>query len=159
MALLDVNALVALAWDSHVHHATMRAWMSSSGRRGWETCPLTESGFVRVSSNRKVLPSAIGVEAARTVLEALRAAPGHRFLTDDVSICDEDVPAMHGHRQVTDAHLLTLARRRGVALLTFDAAIVALGGGRDVELLTTGEPIETTAVERRLNDSGRAVGA
>ena len=71
MALLDVNALVALAWDSHVHHAAVRAWFSTNSRDGWSTCPVTESGFVRVSSNPKVLPSPIGVAAARGVLSAL----------------------------------------------------------------------------------------
>jgi toxin-antitoxin system PIN domain toxin len=136
MALLDVNALVALAWDSHVHHASIRTWFAANSSAGWATCPLTESGFVRVSSNPKVLPSAIGIDAARAVLTALRAADGHRFLTDDVSLSDDDVPAINGHRQVTDAHLLTLARRRGVRLVTFDAGIVALARGRDVELLT-----------------------
>lgn len=135
MALLDVNALVALAWDSHVHHARMRAWFAQSAARGWETCPLTESGFVRVSSNPVVLPSAIGVAAAREVLTALRAAEGHRFLEDDVSLSDGDIPTMHGYRQVTDAHLLTLARRRGVRLVTFDAGVRELGKGRDVEVL------------------------
>ncbi|HWC85012.1 MAG TPA: type II toxin-antitoxin system VapC family toxin [Solirubrobacteraceae bacterium] len=137
MALLDVNALVALAWDSHVHHATIRSWFAANSSSGWATCPLTESGFVRVSSNPKVLPSPIGVEAARTVLKALRAAEGHRFLADDVSMAEDDVPTLHGHRQVTDAHLLALARRRGVRLVTFDAGIPSLAGGRDVELLTT----------------------
>jgi uncharacterized protein len=137
MALLDVNALVALAWDSHVHHVAMRSWFAANGSSGWATCPLTESGFVRVSSDPKVLPSAIAVEAARAVLQALRAAEGHRFLDDDVSLCDDDVPTIHGHRQVTDAHLLTLSRRRGVRLVTFDAGIVALANGRGVELLTT----------------------
>ena len=135
MALLDVNALVALAWDSHVHHAAMRAWFAANGPSGWATCPITESGFVRVSSNPKVLPSPIGVEPARAVLSALRAVDGHRFLTDDVSLSDADVPTIVGHRQVTDAHLLTLARRRGVRLVTFDAAILALSDGRDVEVL------------------------
>ncbi len=136
MALLDVNALVALAWDSHVHHARMRAWFSEQSKRGWATCPLTESGFVRVSSNPKVLPIAIGVEAARAVLSSLRARETHRFLTDDVSITDGDVPTLAGHRQVTDAHLLTLARRHGVRLVTFDAGVLTLSGERDVELLT-----------------------
>jgi toxin-antitoxin system PIN domain toxin len=136
VALLDVNALVALAWDSHVHHHAIRSWMAANGPNGWATCPITESGFVRVSSNANVLPIAIGVEAARAVLTALRAAEGHRFLNDDISIVDDDVPRFHGHRQVTDAHLLTLARRRGVRLVTFDAGIVALAQGRDVELLT-----------------------
>jgi uncharacterized protein len=36
---------------------------------------------------------------------------------------------------VTDAHLLTLACRRGVRLVTFDAAILTLADGRDVEVL------------------------
>lgn len=135
-ALLDVNALVALAWDSHVHHARVRGWFAANSATGWATCPITESGFVRVSANPKILPSAIGVDAARGVLSALRAANGHRFLADDVSLTDSDVPAMSGHRQVADAHLLTLARRRGLRLVTFDAALVTLARGRDVELLT-----------------------
>src|SRR3954470_19032995 len=136
MALLDVNALVALAWDSHVHHARMREWFTTYGQAGWATCPVTESGFVRVSSNPKVLPSPIGVAAARAVLAALKTAGAHRFLADDVSLSDSDVPGILGYRQVTDAHLLTLARRRGVRLVTFDAGLARLAGGRDVELLT-----------------------
>jgi len=137
MALLDVNALVALAWDSHVHHARMRAWFIANSSAGWATCPITESGFVRVSSNPKVLPSTIGADAARGVLSALCARPGHRFLTDDVSVIDSDVPAIAGYRQVTDAHLLTLARRRGVRLVTFDASISSMSDGNEIEVLTT----------------------
>jgi toxin-antitoxin system PIN domain toxin len=136
VALLDVNALVALAWDSHVHHAEMRAWFAANGPAGWETCPITESGFVRVSCNPIVLPAAIGVDAARGVLSALRTHPGHQFLTDDVSMSDSDVPAIAGYRQVTDAHLLTLSQRRSVRLVTFDASILAMGNANDVELLT-----------------------
>ncbi len=135
MALLDVNALVALAWDSHVHHAAMRSWFGVNARDGWATCSVVEAGFVRVSANPKALPASIPVETARGVLAALRDAGGHRFLTDDVSICDADVPRMVGHRQVTDALLLTLARRHGVRLVTFDAGLAELSDGRDVELL------------------------
>lgn len=135
MALLDVNALVALAWDSHVHHEAVRAWFAASSADGWATCPVTESGFVRVSSNPKVLPSFIAVEAARGVLSALRDVGGHRFLVNDVSLTDPDVPALVGHRQVTDGQLLTLARRHGIRLVTFDAGIAALAGVRDVQLL------------------------
>ena len=136
MALLDVNALVALAWDSHVHHARMRSWFAANSSHGWATCPVTESGFVRVSSNPKVLPAAIGIDAARAVLSALCERESHRFLTDDVSLRDGDVPRIAGYRQVTDAHLLTLARRRGVRLVTFDSGLLTLSQGRDVELLS-----------------------
>jgi toxin-antitoxin system PIN domain toxin len=136
MARLDVNALVALAWDSHVHHVRVREWFAEHGAAGWATCPVSESGFVRVSSNPKVLPHPISVAAARAVLIALRNAGAHRFLPDDVSLVDDDIPEIAGHRQVTDAHLLTLARRRGVQLVTFDAGLARLAAGRDVELLT-----------------------
>jgi uncharacterized protein len=136
VALLDVNALVALAWDSHVHHAAMRRWFTINAQDGWATCPITESGFVRVSANPKVLVHAIGVAAARDVLSVLRSVEGHRFVEDDVSLTDSDVPVIHGHRQVTDAHLLALARRRAMRLVTFDAAVATLAGGLDVELLT-----------------------
>ena len=136
MGLLDVNALVALAWDSHVHHAAVRAWFGAKSAGGWATCAVTESGFVRVSSNPNVLPSFISTEAARGVLSALRGVDGHRFLANDVSLSEPDVPRIAGHRQVTDAQLLTLARRHGIRLVTFDVAIVRLAGGRDVELLT-----------------------
>jgi uncharacterized protein len=137
VALLDVNALVALAWDSHIHHARVHEWFAANASAGWATCPITESGFVRVSTNPKVLPSPIGIADARRVLAALRAAQGHRFLVDDVSLVDDDFPTIAGYRQVTDAHLLTLARRRGVRLVTFDTAVATLAEGRDVEVLTT----------------------
>jgi toxin-antitoxin system PIN domain toxin len=97
---------------------------------------LTESGFVRVSSNPKVLPAPIGVDTARGIVSALRAVAGHRFVVDDVSIVDHDVPRIAGHRQVTDAQLVTLARRNGMRLVTFDAGVLALADRRDVELLT-----------------------
>jgi predicted nucleic acid-binding protein len=36
---------------------------------------------------------------------------------------------------VTDAQLLTLARRHGTRVVTFDAGVAALAEGEDVELL------------------------
>lgn len=42
--------------------------------------------------------------------------------SDDVSMTDGNVPVLTGHRQVTDAHLRTLAGRRQVRLVTFQAA-------------------------------------
>lgn len=137
MALLDVNVLVALVWDSHIHHAAANDWFTRRSSDGWATCSITESGFVRVSSNPKVLPSPVAVTDAIAVLTELRALPGHMFLVDDVSPTDADIPALTGHRQVTDAHLLTLARRRGIPLVSFDAGAAALASSSsEVELLS-----------------------
>lgn len=137
MGLLDVNVLVALAWDSHIHHAAAVEWFTAEGADGWATCPVSESGFVRVSSNPKVLPSPIGVEDAREVLRGLCSVAGHRFLADDVSMTDDDVPRLAGHRQVTDAHLLTLARRHEMPLVTFDTRLASLAADADEVVLLT----------------------
>ena len=107
MALLDVNALVALAWNRHVHHAAIHAWFDESPDRLWATCPLTEAGFVRVSSNPGALGDAVALETARSVF----------------------------HRQATHAVLLTLARRHGVGLVTFDAGLADVARGDGVQLL------------------------
>lgn len=136
MALLDVNALVALVWDSHIHHSSVREWFRTHADSGWQTCPITESGFVRVSSNPKVLPHPIDVRSARQALERLKQAGSHQFLVDSVSITDDDFPEIHGHRQVTDAHLLMIARRSSRPLLTFDAAIGDLAQPGEVIVLS-----------------------
>ena len=136
MALLDVNALVALGWDSHIHHRAVREWFRDKSDEGWQTCPITESGFVRVSSNPKVLPHRIDAVSAIRFLAELRKVGNHRFLTDEVSITDDDFPEVRGYRQITDAHLLTLARRNGVPLLTLDTAIAGMAGRDEVILLS-----------------------
>ncbi|WP_234904260.1 hypothetical protein [Mycolicibacterium frederiksbergense] len=88
-----------------------------------------------MSSNRRVLSAPISVPQARQVLAALRGVAGHRFVTGDVSFADADILQVAGYRQITDAHLLVLARRHGLAVLTFDSGLAAMSGRNDVELL------------------------
>lgn len=126
MFLLDVNSLVALAWDSHIHHVAVSRWFDENPDELWATCPITESGFVRVSANAQVLEHNVTPSIAREVLRVLRTDRAHRFLADDVSPTDTDFPDAVGYRQVTDAHLVTLARRNHSQLLTFDSGAAAL---------------------------------
>jgi hypothetical protein len=138
--LADVNVLVSLAWPNHVHHAQSRAWFAEFGMKGWATCPITEAGFVRVSSNRRVIPDARSVGDAVGVLRALRLVGSHEFWTDDVSPADcpeLDFAGLTGYRQVTDAMLAALTGRRGGTLVTFDGAAAAMSRdcGIDVRLL------------------------
>jgi toxin-antitoxin system PIN domain toxin len=124
-----VNVLVALAWPNHVHHRQAVTWFVGIRDDGWATCPITESGFVRVSSNTRVLPDARTPSEARALLAVLRTKGTHRFWEDDVSAVDDPsgvFATAFGHRQVTDAHLLSLAIRRGGALATFDRGIMSL---------------------------------
>jgi predicted nucleic acid-binding protein len=46
--LPDVNVLVALFEPAHVHHALAHEWFAEAHHKAWATCPLTQSGFLRV---------------------------------------------------------------------------------------------------------------
>ena len=129
--LLDVNVLVALAWPTHVHHGPARRWFADHHTEGWATAPVTEFGFVRVSSNPAAVGDALTPAEALTVLEQIRARPGHRSWADDVSPTDAgyvDPVRLVGHRQVTDAHLLALTRRHDGRLATLDRGVAGLAG-------------------------------
>src|SRR2546425_13108367 len=107
-ALLDVNVLVALAWPNHVHHGTVVQWFLEHRAEGWATSSVTQSGFIRVSSNRRVIPEAKTPAAAISLLRQLTEGEGHTFWVDDVSLCRSkhiDPARIVGHHQVTDAHL------------------------------------------------------
>ena len=122
--LLDINVLVALAWPNHIHHSRAHSWFG--GVAAWATCPLTQSGFVRVSSNRKAIPEARQPAEAIGLLGEMVARPGHVFWKDAVAIADprhETFGRVVTHRQVTDAHLLTLALSNDGCLATFDRGI------------------------------------
>jgi len=122
--LLDVNVLIALAWPNHVHHSRAHAWFD--GVRAWATCPLTQSGFVRVSSNRRAIPDAVTPAEARALLAELVAIDGHRFWEDSVSIAGTghgSFDRVVSYRQVTDAHLVELAADRGGHVATFDRGV------------------------------------
>jgi uncharacterized protein len=130
--LLDVNLLISLAWPNHVHHAAARVWFAGRSGQPWATTPVTEAGFVRVSSNPSAIPTAVTPGEARSLLSQIRGVEGHVFFPDDVELVTGNEPALAGrlvgHRQVTDAHLLALARRHGARLATLDHAVKTMAG-------------------------------
>jgi len=126
VALLDVNVLVALFDPDHVHHEVAHDWFAVEGRAGWATCPVTESGFIRVLSS----PGYAGaVTRAADLAERLRVfceSGGHVFWPAEVSLLDGtlfDLSRVAGHRQLTDVYLLGLACKRRGRLVTFDRTI------------------------------------
>lgn len=129
IALLDVNALIALAWPNHVHHRAAREWFRTQRQQGWATCPTTQNGFIRVSSNSRITPEARTPQEAAILLRGLTSLSGHTFWADDSSLLDEKwlgLDRITTCHQVTDAHLLTLAQSHGGFLATFDRAISRL---------------------------------
>ena len=126
--LLDVNVLVALAWPVHQHHAAAHRWFHANATSGWATCPITQCGFVRLSSNRNVLQAAVSPSAAVALIEKMIARPHHVFWSDDLPIQSNYFPRerVQGYRQVTDAYLIALCLSRDGIFATFDSASQSL---------------------------------
>ena len=142
--LLDVNVILALAWPSHVHHLSAQQWFAEKGfakkgAAGFRTCPLTETGFVRISSNPAFTRDAVSPSAALELLERVKELPGYGFWPDHLPLLNsfENFSGIVGHRQVIDAYLLALAQAHKGILATLDRATVTLGRSKEglVELL------------------------
>lgn len=124
-ALLDVNCLLALLDEDHSAHSPALLWWQSNRQAGWATCPLTQNGFARVSSQSSY-PSQRPLGVAIEQLKRLAALPGHEFWPDDVSITDDrvfDLAFILGPSQITDVYLLGLAVKNGGRLVTFDRGL------------------------------------
>lgn len=129
--LLDVNVLIALADQRHDQHQIARNWFSGSGKDIWGICPLTEAGFLRVTTNPAIRPGPHTIERASAILQSLRALPGYRYweIRDSwVTLTAPFAARISGHQQVTDAYLLGLAIKEDGVLVTFDKGIRFMAG-------------------------------
>lgn len=120
--LLDVNALVALAFLEHELHDRVVAWMRSQEALKFASCSITELGFVRVLAQASAY--GLTVAQARALLTRMKqvSSPAFVFITDD-----HDVSQLPGWvktpKQTTDGHLAKLATSNGAVLATLDGRI------------------------------------
>ena len=97
-------------WRPHaaiVEHGNARAakWFLKGHR--FATCPITQGALFRFHVRAGVEARA---ESAKVLLESISSLPRHEFWPDDVSYLDMPTAGIAGHRQVTDAYLVLLAR-------------------------------------------------
>jgi toxin-antitoxin system PIN domain toxin len=111
--LLDVNALLALLWEKHEHNERMWRWMD--GAEAVALCPLTELGFIRISTQPVFGAS---VEQARKMLADYKAAKKPRFIPCNVETLKTAAPK--NGRQTTDFYLASLAAAHGMKLATLE---------------------------------------
>jgi toxin-antitoxin system PIN domain toxin len=113
--LLDVNVLIAAIWSTHVNHQKADLWVSD---KQLAVCPISELGFLRISTHPKGLNS--DMAGARALLKD--------FLSKHaVDFVPADLPALKAKAskssEVTDFYLAELAGSRGMKLATLDAGI------------------------------------
>jgi uncharacterized protein len=124
--LFDVNVLVALLDEGHVHHQVVRDLVDQPGLK-IATCALTENGVLRVMN----LPGysvygPVGFVQIQKQISKLTSALDHEFWACDVSLISAQNlqwSRILGHNQITDVYLLALAVLHGGALATLDHRI------------------------------------
>ncbi len=124
-ALFDVNVLIAILDEQHIHHLAAHEWWAPNRSAGWATCPLTENGMARVMS-QSTYKNPVTSSFAVDLLAVQIAKTDHRFWPDDLSLRDQDwidPGGILGPNQITDVYLLALAVKNGGRLVTFDRGI------------------------------------
>lgn len=126
--LLDVNVLIAITDEDHIHHRLSMKWFGTPGL-DWGLCAFSEAGFLRISVNPKL--GHLALDEATDILAALIKREGYRFWPFTTGWTTLAAPFAHrtfGHQQITDAYLLGLAVKENGILVTFDGAIRSLAG-------------------------------
>jgi len=124
--LLDVNALVAFGFSDHVFHEQLSRWVRSLAAAQHDdelaTCSITELGFVRVLA--QVPQYAFTVSEAMLLLGRMKNEGDVRF---SFVVDDQDASRLPGWvrapKQITDGHLVQLAKAHGAVLATLGRAV------------------------------------
>jgi uncharacterized protein len=131
--LLDLNVLVALTDSEHRHYRKVQEWFDAHGKSDFGICPLTEAGFVRVTTNPTYPSGPRKFELATAILQMLKGHPGYWYCEMVESWDPLTAPfaaRITGHQQVTDAYLLGLAIKQNGVLVTLDKAIQYMAGAK-----------------------------
>ncbi len=120
--LADGNVLVALTVVDHVHHDVARRWFVDA-QPDLATCPITEGTLLRF-----LLSEGTPATQAVAVLTGIRAQDWHAFWPDAFPYEAAHLVGVIGHRQVTDAYLVALARSHRSKVVTLDRGLAAVHG-------------------------------
>jgi len=121
-ALLDVNVLIALLDQAHVHHAPATRWLAANIASGWASCAMTQLGCIRVMS-QPVYPTPRPVAQIAARLANATRQEHHAFWAANSDPLDGiaiDWNAVLSPRHVTNVYLLALACAKDGRFVTFD---------------------------------------
>lgn len=133
-SLCDVNVLLALATDRHVHHPVVVRWLDGVATGEAVVCRMAQSGLLRLLNNPAVMRE-----------EALDAAAcwalWHRLLEDErIRFSPGEPPGLDAAfeeftqgrsftpRLWTDAYLAAYAHTGGLTLVTLDRGVRSFSG-------------------------------
>lgn len=113
--LLDVNALLAAIIENHPQHDAANRWLRG---KSLALCPISELGFLRISTQPKAYNLAMAI--ARAALVDFVTRHKTEFVSADVSAISLNAKTSE---RVTDTYLADLAARHKMKLATFATGI------------------------------------
>ena len=122
--LLDVNVILASRWSTHADHIAVKRWLESVD--SFYTCAITEIGFIRISLSNAYRAS---WDETLQTLRKLHARRAFQFLVDDL---DGTATPRTDSKDVTDAHLVALAKRHDLKVATLDEALLRKPWAADI---------------------------
>ncbi len=125
ISLPDVNVLLALAAEGHIHHPQARSWFSAREPDSVVTCRVTQMGLLRLLTNHKVLGRGVlTIQQAWQIMGALEADPRVTFATEPKELQFVWADLMNrrgvGASSWTDAYLAAFAKQHQYQLVSFD---------------------------------------
>lgn len=138
--LLDINLLLALFDPGHEQHQLAHRWYG--GMRHWASCPITESGFVRIAASPAYPGGLTNPQLIADKLRSFQRASAHTFWEDRPSLLDRSIyhlDQLRNSKHMIDLYLLGLAMQQGGKLATLDPNIpfcAVAGGQTALELIS-----------------------
>jgi|SRR5579871_444627 len=138
--LLDVNVWLALALDRHVHHEVAKAWFGELDIEGAAFCRITQMGFLRLITNRRVMNGEeVSQRRAWAIYEDLERDKRVTFIGEPVEVQAVwkryTQASVTGTNLWTDAYLAAMANVNELRLVTFDRTLSRV---KDVQTLLLG---------------------
>lgn len=125
MHLPDVNFWIALTFRSHTHHAAANAWMESVDDNSCCFCRVTQMGFLRLATNRKIFPvDAVAMRDAWELFDQICADMRIGYANEPEGLQDvwrsQTQSSLFSTNVWTDAYLAAFAVAADFTVLTFD---------------------------------------
>jgi len=133
--LPDINTILALLDQKHIHHHDAHRWLEKSSPAGFLICPHLENGVIRIASQPRY-PNFLGTAVTvRVAMIRFIAEMGMKRCQNETTLLDDSVlvkPALLTPASIADLHLLAVAVANHAKLATFDKRIqpTAIQGGK-----------------------------
>lgn len=131
--LVDINVWLALVYDRHAHHETVRLWFEQLEPGAAAFCRLTQIGLLRLLTNERVMGQDVRGQREAWRLYDRTAGDSRVFFQPEPSYVEQEFRRLtagaHPSTNVwPDAYLAAVASAAGMAVATLDRGFRSFRG-------------------------------